>query len=549
MSTERDLVLHDLVVLLRRTLAPGLLAAIGAALAMVLMTFVFEAKFEASSSLFLAARNDPTPPQLESTLRVTTRPDVRAYEIAAASPAVAAAALELAGMNNPTPQEIEEFSRRVKVRSDGEDAESSSLVIAVSSSDAAQAARLANSLAAALLAWDRERANESLAAVIATLEAQVAGLGEIILEGSTSGGDQAALQGRLLERQLELASLRAIEGSAAGYLQLLTSAVPPVRSSSPSRLVLAILGLFIGYATVLAVSMFRSAVDPRFRSPEEVVALLGLPILAQASLRARGHRRDLLPETIRRLRAELNAAAGGDKIVVVVAGPTEDKSSSAVAIGLAKGFAQLSDRTLLVDANLRRPSVADEFGVRGRPPASLNKQLREPNRRVPPMVVSDGKAVLHLVPAFDENPSHLDLMAAEFAGLVAGWSSEFDVVVINAAPVVAYSETLSFVAGSSGTILVVDLATTFRRDVVDAVAALQRANGRIFGLMIVHPRGRTRRDQRSQAREHRSGGLNDSANWTARQLTAAHAGNGDAPDPARTGERLHEGHSGTAKST
>lgn len=485
-DSSRDPVLNDFVQLVKRNYAMALLVALICAAATFLISGIVPARYQATSVLLLPH----TVPQAHtpgSSLVTAALPDARAYQIAGTSPALVSQMLQAGGVQAPTMEEVERASKRLKVSAEADD-NSSLVVVSVVDESAERAATMANALASGLLSWDQQRANAALEDTIGALEVQLAGLAQQLEGAGTQGsrftGDAAALRARFTEASLELASLEALRGAAPGPLEMLTPATAPFKPVTLDRPLQAALAFFLGFVLVIAIAVFRSALDPRFRSAAEAVDLLGLPVLAQFR-RSRSKDARLPAEVRNQLRTSLSVALGGNQpLVVLVTSPLRGEGKSDVAFGVAKAFAQVNERTLLVDANLHDPATCTEFKITSRPASAMNEQLRNPRHEVPPVVVSDGNSRLHVVPGFRESGSQADLLARSAPVLLERWGLEFDVIIIDSAAVLPFADALSLARLSSGVLVVVDAAATRRQDALDTVTALKQAGGHPVGLVI-----------------------------------------------------------------
>lgn len=190
-------------------------------------------------------------------------------------------------------------------------------------------------------------------------------------------------------------------------------------------------------------------------------------------------------EKIRALRTELLLRRSSRERADIVAllSPCAGEGRSHLAAELAIAFAQTGRPTLLVDADLRRPSQHFLFGT--------------DNRQGLSQAIEYGiKPLLHTVHGFPRmsvltagvvrnNPLEL-LSSSSFDALIEDWRENFDFVVIDTAPVMQYSDGLA-VASLVGRVLTLSRAQhTPYKDMQDMLRRLAATRSQILGAVINH---------------------------------------------------------------
>jgi receptor protein-tyrosine kinase len=179
-------------------------------------------------------------------------------------------------------------------------------------------------------------------------------------------------------------------------------------------------------------------------------------------------------ESIRAIRTALMAASfargGGFALVAARAG----QGASVLAANLALAFAQVEIRTLLVDANLRRPGLSALFGLSARREGLAECLARREEDAALAREVAPNLAV---VPAGAPPPNPVDLIASKFfEGLAARWAREFDLVIYDAPAALACAET-ALIAARAGAAVIAARLHAARFDDVRRVSADLRAHG------------------------------------------------------------------------
>ncbi|BAL23276.1 chain length determinant protein tyrosine kinase EpsG [Azoarcus sp. KH32C] len=163
----------------------------------------------------------------------------------------------------------------------------------------------------------------------------------------------------------------------------------------------------------------------------------------------------LQSEALRAVRSQLMLRwfdpAAGRKALAVVS-PQEGEGRSWMAANLAVAFSQLGQRTLLIDADLRRPTLHRLFGLDGRNGLSallLGRQVPDAIRGVPEL------RSLAILPAGAVPPNPQELLARPLFGqLMRQYAAGFDVVIVDTSPGEACADGLMVAARVRGVLMV-----------------------------------------------------------------------------------------------
>ena len=301
---------------------------------------------------------------------VTAPPiDLGAYRVAASSDAVLEEALDLLGIEEPTHSQVRALRGGVTTSTEVGVRDSSLLRIVARDTSVASAETRANAVANALVAWDYRRSSESLVRVIETLERQIEALSDQVRALETDGqpdaeGQAAGLMRLRAEQQQQLGFARALVGSAQGLISVLQVADTTVRQVAPRPLTAA------GVAALLAVVVYglrllRLALSTRLRDSEGIASVTGAPVLAEFPVSA-GRSDPRLREAAAFARAGvLFKSVDVPQRVFAVTSSLQGEGKSVVASELAESFARYGYRTVLIDADLRSPSIIERFRVVG----------------------------------------------------------------------------------------------------------------------------------------------------------------------------------------
>ena len=167
-------------------------------------------------------------------------------------------------------------------------------------------------------------------------------------------------------------------------------------------------------------------------------------------------------------------------ILVTSSVPDEDKSSALA--NLAVTFAQAEQRVIVLDCDLRRPSLHSLFGVSNE--RGLSHAMNQ-NSDLPVLKTEiDG---LQILPAGETPPSPADLLSSKrLDSVLSELKQQADIVLIDAPPVLAASDAALLATKVDGVVLVTKAGKTRRDSAREAVALLQRVNAHIVGVILTN---------------------------------------------------------------
>jgi receptor protein-tyrosine kinase len=280
-----------------------------------------------------------------------------------------------------------------------------------------------------------------------------------------------------------------------------TAALPSSPSSPKTKLALVvavIAGLVLGIAAAFAMN----ALDPRIKREEQVKQLLGVPVLARIRRERSGSRSGpLLPtelspgalEGYRTLRAALTARGGGFKhraYLVTGSGPGEGKSTT--AINLAAALAQNDATVILIEADLRRPTLARLLGLKLK--YGVEQVITDEVDLAAALVsVHFGEKAIGVLAARRSGVDLADKLTYQIARrLLDEARAQADFVVVDSPPLIAVSDALPF-AQLADEIIVVARLDHAKRGKLVALDDLLRQHGQVAtGIVVV---GDTQFDQ------------------------------------------------------
>jgi polysaccharide biosynthesis transport protein len=291
-------------------------------------------------------------------------------------------------------------------------------------------------------------------------------------------------------------------GQGSGGLRTSVTSEPKVSLNpvSPSLGKVVLLSCLLGALAGLAIVYLRDLLDDRFRSPEDLQEQTGVPVLAMIrklepleegagaeNIHVHVRQSGSDAESFRTLRTALAFAQGGvQRLVISSTEPGDGKTT--VTVNLAAAIAQFGHKTLLIDADMRRPGTTPLLGLRGQ--AGLSTILRE---TAPVAESARANTQVSLIENLDVIPSGLrpvnpmELLASNrFADLLAWAEVEYEQIVVDSPPALAVSDSAIIGRLVDGVILIVRPEKNRRRMVVRAIESYPSLGVNVLGTVINH---------------------------------------------------------------
>ncbi|HWI31655.1 MAG TPA: Wzz/FepE/Etk N-terminal domain-containing protein [Microbacterium sp.] len=272
-------------------------------------------------------------------------------------------------------------------------------------------------------------------------------------------------------------------------IESLQDPIPAEDPSSPNVLLNIALGLFVGLAAgviwiaVAAVSDRRVYSSASLAGRHESIRSLGtVPAPSGASSVTEVYDQPLsrVAEAYRTVAATLGHTPGARLGIVAVASATPRDSTSALTGNLALAMQEFGVRTVLVDANLRSGTISSSLGLTG---PGLAECLTGTSTVANALQTVNGLTVLPSG-APTESPAEL-FSGRRFEEILKTLRSQFDMVLVDAAPALPLSDTLFAATAADSTVLAVSAGRVTSSEVTAAVDALAAVNADVIGVVVL----------------------------------------------------------------
>jgi capsular exopolysaccharide synthesis family protein len=280
----------------------------------------------------------------------------------------------------------------------------------------------------------------------------------------------------------------------------------PVYPNTRQNLMLALL-----LSTLLAVgaAVMSDVLDNSIRDPEQARAMLGAEVMGSlpmvkpwrgklmlANTDGAGESKALAKagdsamrastgyeEAVRTLRNSILLSTFDHplkSLMVSSASPSEGKTT--IAVHLAIAHAQQKHKTLLIDGDLRRPGVHTKLGLTattGLATALMNGLCWQDK-----VIQPAGVPGLYVLPAGLSSRRCSELIGANLKQILAQAEAEYDLVIVDAPPILGFPEPLQMAAAVDGVVMVAVAGETNRKAIDLALSTLRRLRANVLGLVL-----------------------------------------------------------------
>lgn len=280
-------------------------------------------------------------------------------------------------------------------------------------------------------------------------------------------------------------------GVTANNISIVDSATPPRSPSKPNILLNMALAILVGLGLGAVAAIILEVLDESLATPDDVEKKLGVPVLGVIPLLARGETttaalsdiRSAFSEAYYSLRTALQFSTpdgAPSSMVVSSARPAEGKSTTAYAVAL--NLARVGNRVLLVDGDLRNPSMHRVVGLENERGMS---NLLSGAADLASVVQTTQQENLFFIPCGPLPPNPAELWGGErLHQFLAETRNEFDHVVIDGPPVLGFADAPMLASSVNGVLFVLESRGTRRGQARGALRRLQVGRAHLLGAVL-----------------------------------------------------------------
>jgi capsular exopolysaccharide synthesis family protein len=303
----------------------------------------------------------------------------------------------------------------------------------------------------------------------------------------------------LLQRMKEASVAAAMK---AGNIRIVDPARPPVGPISPNVPRNLFLGFFGGLAAGIVIAFLVEVLDNTVRTPEQVLSVAALPSLgivpmssaralhshengnSRVELIAHHYPKSEIAESYRALRTSILLSSLGappQVILITSALPEEGKTTTCLNSGIV--LAQQGGKVLVVDADLRRPSLHESLGIRAS--GGLSTVLAGTTTADEVIVRSPQLPNLFVLPAGPTPPQPAELLGSDLMKqLIQKLRADYHHIVIDTPPALSVTDAVALSVLADSVVLVIRSGGTSKEALRRTRELLLRVNAKVTGVVV-----------------------------------------------------------------
>lgn len=281
-----------------------------------------------------------------------------------------------------------------------------------------------------------------------------------------------------------LSGIRIANNSDDLDLKIFEPAYPPDAddTANVSKSILLGAGMIVGGGLGAMAALLLGLLGRNVRNAEEWQEKISLPLLGEvmSSNTLLTYPNDIACQQIRFIRSQLSSGAGQfGKQSILVTSAMSGEGKTALAISIARSFAQIQSKVVLIDLNLHSPAIYQTLQLDG----SLGIAEVIAGKRKLAEVTYDSDC-LSVIPAGLCYREAVDFLTPAFLReLLAGLSDVYDLIIIDGPPALCFPEARVLTGLTSSTVLVANAQSTPFSDITRATEVLLSAGGRVEGVL------------------------------------------------------------------
>ena len=304
----------------------------------------------------------------------------------------------------------------------------------------------------------------------------------------------------LLTRMKETSLTSGLNTSNVKIIDLAEASIWPIKPKKKRNIILAII---VGFGMGIGMAFFLEYMDDSIESPEDIEKHLKIPFLGPLGyvkkpdiknsgknseqtkweLFALNDPKSTTAEALRNIRTNISfRLKGKDDKSLVIASANPGEGKTIFAINMAILFASMGKKTVLVDADMRKPRTDKLTGIDRTPGlsdaligevqlSSIIKQVLLPN--------------LYIIPAGTLPPNPAELLTSErMDEFQQKFNKTFDIIIYDSPPMMSVTDSLILSKAAGNTVLIIKGGETERKAVKHAVRQLEELDAKILGTVL-----------------------------------------------------------------
>ncbi|TNE43180.1 MAG: polysaccharide biosynthesis tyrosine autokinase [Sphingomonadales bacterium] len=291
----------------------------------------------------------------------------------------------------------------------------------------------------------------------------------------------------LMARYNEIA---AAENVQAGSITLLDMAVVPDSPVSPNLLRNLLVALVLGTGLALVLAVLREVLDDRLRTLEDVETKFGVPLIGHTPFIAPqdldeelGRTNGALIESYASIVSTLDYILPRDGQVLQFTSSQSSEGKTTTVKIIAERYAQLGRKTLLIDADLRRPSIANEYGIDN--PENGFAEVVLGHCELHSALLPSASPNLDILPVGKSPPNPVDLLSSEaLAEFLAKVRPHYSRIIFDTSPVMGIADAPLLSRHVDGTVFIVEANRVHYGQAKASLRRLRAVGARVCGVVL-----------------------------------------------------------------
>lgn len=292
----------------------------------------------------------------------------------------------------------------------------------------------------------------------------------------------------LLDRYNQISSAATVN---SGTMTKIEAALVPNQPFAPSLSTNLGIALVLGLAIGSGLAALREIFDDRIHSLDDVENKLGLPLIGHTPFVeesaidvASSHQFTALMEAYSSIRAAIEFSSPRSRNVFQLTSSSASEGKSTTAVVLAELFARAGRKTLLVDADLRRPSVAKLLDLELSSKVGFVDVLLGHVKFQDALVKGDHEN-LDVLPAGSQPPNPAELLSSiHLQNFIAQQREQYSLILFDSCPVLGLADAPSLARFVDSTIFVLEANRAPFSQARTSIKRLQVTGGSVLGVML-----------------------------------------------------------------